>query len=83
MKELATCVLVFLVKSIVNPISFSLATFANAGVTSFQLMPIFWKAVCYLENINLKVVSATADGASPTLVKMLFTKQKTFIRKKR
>ena len=57
----------FLVKSIVNPLSFSLATFATACVTSFQLMPIFWKAVCYLENINCKVVSATAGGASPNL----------------
>ena len=28
-------------------------------------MPIFWKAVCYLEKINLKVIAATADGASP------------------
>ena len=64
-RELATHILVFLVKSIVNPLSFSLATFATTGVTSFQLMPIFWKAVCYLESINLKVISATADGASP------------------
>lgn len=28
-------------------------------------MPIFWKAVSYLEQINLKVIAATADGASP------------------
>ena len=64
-KELSTHVLAFLVNSIVNPPSFSLAIFAIAGVTSFQIMPIFWKAECYLENINLKVASATADGASP------------------
>ena len=64
-KELASHVLVFLVKSIVNPLSFSIATFATTGIKSFQLMPIFWKAVCYLEHINLKVVAATADGASP------------------
>ena len=61
--ELATHVLVFMVKSIVNPLSISLATFATTGVFSFQLMPIFWTAVRYLE-INLKVISATADGAS-------------------
>ena len=48
-KELATHVLVFLVKSIVNPLSYSLATFATTGVKSFQIMPIFWKAVLYLE----------------------------------
>ena len=39
--ELATHVLVFMVKSIVNPLSISLATFATTGVFSFQLMPIF------------------------------------------
>ena len=64
-KEIATHVLVFLVKSVVNPMPFSFATFATAGITSYQIMPIFWNAVCYLENINLKVIAATADGASP------------------
>ena len=39
-KELTTHVLVFLVKSIVNPLSYSLATFATTGVISFQIMPI-------------------------------------------
>ena len=63
--ELATHVLVFMVKSIVNPLSISLATFATTGVFSFQLMPIFWTAVSYLEKIYLKVISATVDGASP------------------
>ena len=65
LNELATHVLVVMVKSIVNPLSISLATFATTGVSSFQLMPIFWKANRYLEKINLKVISATADGASP------------------
>ena len=62
-KELATHVLVFLVKS--NPLSFSIATFATTGISSYQLMPIFWRAVLYLEKMNLKVIGATADGASP------------------
>ena len=52
-KELATHVLVFLVEPIVNPLSYSLATLATTGVISFQIMPIFCKAV-----------SCTADGAS-------------------
>ena len=63
-QQLATHVLVFLIKSIVNPLSFSLATFATTGATSYQIFPIFWKAVDLLENINLKVIAATADGAS-------------------
>ena len=64
-EELASHILVFLVKSIVNPLSFSFASFATTGVTSYQIMGIFWKAVLYLEQINLHVIAATADGASP------------------
>ena len=65
MDELATHVLVFLVKSFMNSMSYSLATFATTGVTSFQLYPIFWKGVAILElQVNLKVIAATCDGAS-------------------
>ena len=63
-QTLATHVLVFLVKSVVNPLSYSFATFATDGITAYQIMPIFWQAVKYLEKINLKVIAATADGAS-------------------
>ena len=64
-EKLAPHVLVFLVKSIVNPLSFSFASFATTGISAHQIMPIFWKAVCYLEQIDLHVIAATADGASP------------------
>ena len=64
-KELATHILVFLVKSVVNPLSYSFATYATTGITSFQIFPSFWKAVSLLESINLKVIATTADGASP------------------
>ena len=55
----------FLVKSIVNPLSHIFVTYATNGVTAFQIMPIFWKTVYYLEKTNLKVIATTADGASP------------------
>ena len=51
---LATHILVFLGKSVVNPLSYSFATFATTGITSYQIFPLFWKAVNILENINLK-----------------------------
>ena len=51
-EKLASHVLVFLVKSIVNPLSYSFSKFATNGVTAFQIMLIFWKAVCYLEKIK-------------------------------
>ena len=64
-EKLASHVLDFLVKRIVNTLSYSFATFATNGVTTFQIMSIFWKAVCYLEKTNLKFIAVTADGASP------------------
>ena len=63
-QTLATHVLVFLVKSVVNPLSYSFAAFATDGITAYQKMAIFWQAVKYLEKINLKIIAATADGAS-------------------
>jgi len=62
---LATHILVFLVKSVVNPLSFSFACFATKGVSSYHLFPLFWRAVFLLEvSCNLFVIAATSDGAS-------------------
>ena len=61
---LATNVLVFLFKSVVNPLPYISATFATDGITANQTRPIFWQAIKYLKKINLKVIAATADGAS-------------------
>ena len=63
--ELATHMLVFMVRSIVNPFKFSFANFATTTASSFQLFPLFWKAVGILElQCQLKVVAVTCDGAS-------------------
>ena len=63
--EIASHVLVFLVRSIVNPLKFSLANFATCNATSVQMFPLFWKAVGVLEDgVGMKVIGATADGAS-------------------
>ncbi|XP_065061651.1 uncharacterized protein LOC135688649 [Rhopilema esculentum] len=63
--EVATHVLVFLVKSVVNPLSYSFATFATTGVTSAQLFLLFRRAVGILEAAcNLCVIGAVGDGAS-------------------
>ena len=41
------------------------AYFATGGLTSYQLMPIFWKAVAILElTCSLPVIAAASDGAS-------------------
>ena len=64
-EKFANHVLIVLVKNITNPLCYSYETCDANGITAFQIMPIFWKAVCYLEKINLKVIAAMADGASP------------------
>ena len=59
--EIATHALVFLLRSIVNPLKFSLANFATTSVTSVQLYPLFWKAVGILEeSCGIKVVGVTS-----------------------
>ena len=63
-QKLAAQILLFLVKSAVNQLSYSFPNFATDGITAFQINPIFWQAVKYLERINLKVIAATADGSS-------------------
>ena len=62
---LATHILVFLVKCC-HSFIITFATFVTTGITSYQIFLLFWKVVNILENINLlKVIAATADGASP------------------
>jgi len=63
-ETVASHVLVFMLRSIVNPFKFSLANFATTGVGAVQLFPIFWKAVSICElKCNLKVIAVTCDGA--------------------
>ena len=63
--SLATHVLVIMVRSIVNPLSYTFATFATSGISSYEFFPLFWRAVGILEGTcGLKVIAATADGAS-------------------
>ena len=44
----------------------SSVNFILGSLTSYQLVPVFWKIVAVLEiSLNLKVVAAVNDGASP------------------
>ena len=64
--DLATHALVFFVRGAATDLKFSLAYFLTKDITCYQIMPLFWKAVCVLELIcNLWVCAAVADGASP------------------
>lgn len=64
--EIATHALAFLVRGVCTALKFCLAYFATTGITSAQLMLLFWEAVCILEtSCNLWVIATTSDGASP------------------
>lgn len=63
--EVASHVLVYLVRGVVNPFKFSFANFATTSATSQQLFAVFWKAVSILQlKCQLKVNAVTCDGAS-------------------
>ena len=63
---LATHVLVVMIKSIVNTLSCTFSTVATTGISCAEYFPLFWRAVGILEGtFQLKMVAATADGASP------------------
>lgn len=64
--KIASNALVFFIRGVCTQLKFSLAYFATDGITSFQLMPLFWEAISVLEvSCNLWVIASTSDGASP------------------
>ena len=63
--EVATHVLAFMVRGVQTTLKFMLVYFLTQTVVSYQLAPIFWRAVAILElNCQLYVVAATSDGMS-------------------
>ena len=65
--ELAIHDPVFLASSAATALKYTIAYFLTKNVTSYQIMPLFWKAVSVLELVcNLWVCAAvSSDGASP------------------
>ena len=63
---IATHVLAFMVRGIASDLKYILGYFSTDNLTSYQIMPVFWKAVSILElSCNLWVCAAVSDGASP------------------
>ena len=61
----ASHVLVFLIRSIVNPFKFSLANFVTDDISASQMFPLLWKAISVCKKGSLKVIIVILDGASP------------------
>ena len=63
--DLASHMLVLLVRGIFTTLKFPLAQFPTTGAASHQLYPIVTEAVMRLEIMGFKVMSLTSDGSSP------------------
>ena len=63
--DLASHMLVFLLRGLCTNLKYSLAYFATHKLQSYQIMSLFWDAVFILEKkCNLWVLAVTSDGAS-------------------
>ena len=63
--ELASHVMVFMIRGLINPFKFSFANFATANATAIQIYPLVWKALGILEKkCHLKVLAICCDGMS-------------------
>ena len=73
--NIATHILAFLIRSIVNPFKFNLANFETSGASASQMFPLIWKTISICELNCLKVLAVTCNGASPNrkLFKMHFS----------
>ena len=62
----ASHALAFLVRGLCTDLKHIIGYYFTGNLTSYQLMPMFWKIVSVLEvAVNLWVVTAVNDGASP------------------
>ena len=63
---IASHALAFLVRGLCTNLKRVVAYYFTGNVTSFQLLPLFWKVVGVLETtVKLWVIAAVNDGASP------------------
>lgn len=63
--EVASHVLAFMVRGVQTTLKFMLVYFLTQTVVSYQLVPIYWRAVGILElNCGLHVVGTVSDGMS-------------------
>ena len=62
---IAKSMLVLYVRGLFSDLEFPYAQFACKSLSGDMLFNPFWEAVYRLERMGLKVIAATADGASP------------------
>ncbi len=62
--EIATHVLLLMVRGLFNGVNFPYAHFATKSITADTLFPIVWEAVEHLQISGLNVIAFTSEGAS-------------------
>ena len=75
--QLAKSMLVFMVRGLFTPLQFPYAQLPCKALSGDLIFTPFWEAASRLERIGFKVVSATADGASPNRTFFLHTTSAT------
>nr|XP_006814580.1 PREDICTED: uncharacterized protein LOC102809633 [Saccoglossus kowalevskii] len=63
--DIATYMLVFMVRGVCLHLNYPLAHFPTTSITSDFLFPLVWEAIEVLEMYDFKVMVSTSDGASP------------------
>ena len=63
-QPLANSMFVIMVRGLLSPLQFPYAKFPCVKITGDLLVDPFWEAVNRLEGLGLRVLAATADGAS-------------------
>ena len=63
-QPLANSMFVIMVRGLLSPLQFPYAQFPCVKITGDLLVDPFWEAVNRLEGLGLRVLAATADGAS-------------------
>ena len=65
-KQLASTMMVLMVRSLFNSFTFPYAFFAASHLTGEQLVPVFYEAIMRLESCGFKVTCITLDAIQLT-----------------
>lgn len=63
-KDIASHMLLFMIRGMFSNLEFPYAHFATRGITADSLFPLVWEAVRHLECCGLHVIAFCCDGAS-------------------
>ena len=72
---ITTHVLAFMVRGIASDLKYILGYFSTENLTSYQIMPIFWKAVSILKFTGLLTFLHLPDASTFSLMALIWSRQ--------